>query len=147
MVGGNGMTQSISNDSILETSSVSVRSSQKTTQKDSDEFASIFEEVQNKTDEAKQTLLGGVDNSKEKQESDALVKEFQSISSGISVCGKCGAIFMGKGVQICSKCGHDMKEDKTTETNSSSNTDQNSISKTEAVGQTSDLIQTAGSKT
>ncbi|MDD3419393.1 MAG: hypothetical protein PHE78_02205 [Candidatus Gastranaerophilales bacterium] len=140
------MTQSISNDSILKTDSISVQSSRKTTQKDSDEFASILEDVQNKTNEAEQTLLGEADNSKEKQDHDALVKEFQNISSGISVCGKCGAIFMGQGVQICSKCGHDMKEDKTTETESSSNTDQNSVSTKESIGQTSDLTGTATSK-
>jgi hypothetical protein len=53
---------------------------------------------------------------------------------------------MGQGVQICSKCGHDMKEDKTTETESSSNTDQNSVSAKESIEQTSDLTGTAPSK-
>ncbi len=66
-----------------------------------------------------QSASGSTEEKKSTDSSEDLAKAFQKISSGITVCSKCGSIYSGQGMTICTKCGNDMTKDKTEENKSS----------------------------
>ena len=57
-------------------------------------------------------------------------EKLKAATSGYSICGSCGATFMGASVSICTRCGSDMTSDeiKNSTTEESSNTIESSTS-------------------
>lgn len=42
------------------------------------------------------------------EKSAALAKELKEAAEGVTVCKKCGSIFMGKTIAVCTKCANDL---------------------------------------
>jgi len=59
--------------------------------------------------------------SDEEAKSEALAKELKEAASGVTVCKKCGSIFMGKTIAICTKCQNDLAAQRKEEADASQN--------------------------
>ncbi len=73
-------------------------------------FCAILDDL--KEDAEALNAMPTEENSEKEDKSDALWAEFKTQTTGFSVCGKCGAMFMGQGVTVCSKCGSEITQNQ-----------------------------------
>ena len=83
-------------------------------------------EFENVLEQTSSTSTEEVSTKQEEKTSEELSAQLNKMTSGMSVCSKCGAIFMGQGVSVCSNCSSDMEsaeksEPKTAESTQNTN--------------------------
>jgi DNA-directed RNA polymerase subunit M/transcription elongation factor TFIIS len=96
-------------------------------------FSAILDDV--KEDSEALSAVPTEENSEKEDKSEALWAEFKTQTTGFSVCGKCGAMFMGQGVAVCAKCGSDMKENDKNEVEAKNNKNTQTEATSEAVSE------------
>jgi len=119
------MIQSISSGNISIGSNISTMNNEVAS---SDNFSNILEQAS--TISADQNASGGT--------SEASADKLKEMTSELTICEKCCAIYMGKSVTICSKCGNDIsKQDQDNQQTTESNYNQKNIA--EGTQQTNNL--------
>ena len=105
---------------------INTKNSSRLTDKDCGNFSTDLEAAQSKL-EANSISPEGASGIKNETPSSGedLIKEFKSACMGISICGKCAAMYRGTGIAKCAKCGNDMKKEneKSQKTSTTDNAD------------------------
>lgn len=93
------MVQAITDNCIQKT--VGIGSCiNKTPSQNNEDFNSILNEKTSADETSKEE--------KKTDKASELIKELKKMASTTTICGNCGAIYMGDSATVCVKCGNDM---------------------------------------
>lgn len=68
-------------------------------------FGNILDSVSNQSVSKENASTEKTD---EEKTSESLASQLKKMTSGMTVCTKCGSMFMGEAVAVCAKCGSDI---------------------------------------